>query len=80
MVQHVDSKSTEEEHIDSDAALMTTQIGMLMQMWPSLNSLAEMCELSNQLMKVLHKRRELCLKPTSKAEVPKDQDIDITPL
>jgi len=79
-ISHVDSKSSLEDHIDSDSHIMTTQLAILMQAWPRLNTLSEMCDLSNQLTKVLKARRQLCLRPTSKAEVGSSDEIDITPV
>lgn len=78
-ITHVNSASSVNEHIDADAQILTTNLLMLMQAYPNLNSLSEICELSDQVMKVLHKRRELCLKPTSKAET-EDSEINITPV
>lgn len=79
-VQHVDSKSSLEDHIDSDAHIMTTQIAILMQAWGKLTSLSEMCSLSDQLMKTLKTRRQLCLRPTSRGEIGDSDEVDITPV
>jgi len=78
-INHVDSQSTLNDHVDSDAIIMTANLGLLMQTWPRLQSLDEICKLSDQVMKTLTKRRELCLKPTSKGDVG-DDEIDITPV
>lgn len=78
VIHHVDSKSSVEEHVDADSHIMTTQLAMLMQAWPRLDNLNDICTLSDQLMKVLKVRRELCLKPTSKADMS-DGEIDVTP-
>lgn len=79
VLQHVNSGSSLDDHIDADANIMFAQLGFLMQLWPKLQTLGEMCDLSDQLMKVIHKRRELCLKPTTKAEAGDDREVDITP-
>jgi len=78
-ITHVDSAHTLAEHIDADAEILTAQLGLLMQVWPCLTDLTDMRSLSDQVMKVLKTRRELCLKPTTKTDLG-DDSIDITPL
>lgn len=78
-IQHVDAKSSTEEHIDADSTILTATLLMLMQTYPNLTTLTEVMDLSDQVMKVLTKRRELCLKPTSKADI-EDSDITISPV
>jgi hypothetical protein len=78
-INHVSSQSTLDEHVDSDCMILTANLAMLMQTFPQLNSLGEICDLSDQVMKVLHKRRELCLKPTCITET-EDSEINISPV
>jgi hypothetical protein len=78
-INHVDSKSDLNQHIDSDCLILTANLAMLMHAFPQLGTLSEICNLSDQVMKVLHKRRELCLKPTCIAE-DEDSDINVTPV
>ena len=78
-INQLDSSSTREEFIDADAHLLTAQIALLMQTWPRLQTLGELTTLSDQLMKVIQKRRELSLHPISKKETD-DSEIDITPI
>jgi len=78
-IQHVDSQSTLDEHINADSHVMTAQVALLMQVWPQLESIGAICDLSDQLMKVLKTRRELCLKPTSVVDMT-DNEIDVTPV
>lgn len=78
-INHVDSKSSLDDHIDADSLILTTNLAMLMQTFSSLQSLQEITHLSDQVIKVLKARRELCLRATSKAEAS-DDDIDITPI
>ncbi len=78
-IQHVDSSTTVYEHIDADAKIMTSNLAMMMSLFPSLESLSDMCQLSSHLMKLLKERRQLCLKPTCIAETEGDE-INITPV
>ena len=77
-IDHVDSSSSLSDHIDSDSLIMTAQLAILMQLWPSLESLPQVCDLSDQIMKALKVRRELCLRPTSIADAD-DTELDVTP-
>ena len=78
-VDHVDAQSTQDAHINADALVLTSNLVLLMQVWPRLETLDQICKLSDQVIKVLTSRRELCLKPTSRAETD-GSDIPIVPI
>ena len=78
-IQHVDSETTVNDHVDADCQLLTANLALLMQAFPKLDTLSDMCQLSNHVMKMIKARRELCLKPTCIAET-EDSEINITPV
>jgi hypothetical protein len=78
-IQHVNAETSVENHVEADAQLFTASLAMLLQTFPKLTSLDEICKLTDQVMKTIKQRRELCLKPTCIKET-EDSEVNITPV
>ena len=78
-INSVDSKTTLNDHIDADSTILTSQLAILMQVLPSVATVKDLRGISDQVMKVLKARSQLCLKPTCKDET-ENGEIDITPM